>query len=62
MKFEIFTKNNVMKQGTSKLLILFTGCFLILVFFIASSFSTKAIFSLTQDEISQAIADDRWDF
>ena len=51
-----------MKRGKSKLLILLTGCFLMLVFFIASSFSRNAVVTAIQDELGQAVTDDRWDF
>jgi hypothetical protein len=55
-------KSNVMKQIKSKQLILLTGCFLILVFFIASSFVRQVSSPSIQDEIAQAINNDRWDF
>src|SRR5678815_4908228 len=51
-----------MKQIKNKQLILLTGCFLILVFFTASSFIRQVHSSVTQDEIAQAINNDRWDF
>jgi hypothetical protein len=51
-----------MKQIKNKQLILLAGCFLMLVFFITSSF-VKHVTSLNlQDEIAQAINNDRWDF
>lgn len=62
MKFERFIKSNVMKQGTSKLLILFTCCFLMIILFSASSFIKKGAVIGTQDEIGQAITNDQWDF
>jgi len=51
-----------MKQIKNKQLILLTGCFLMLVFFTASSFIRQVHSSVTQDEIAQAINNDRWDF
>jgi hypothetical protein len=51
-----------MKQIKNKQLIIFTGCFLLLVFFIASSFIRQASSPFIQDEITQAINNDRWDF
>ena len=51
-----------MKQIKNKQLILLTGCFLILVFFTASSFVRQSPSPATQDEIAQAINNDRWDF
>ena len=42
--------------------LLFTGCFLVVVFLIASSFSKENSIIATQDELGQAINDDRWDF
>ena len=69
MKFESFLKrnnfnlkSNVMKQVKSKQLILLTGCFLMLVFLTASSFISQVTTPATQDEIAQAINNDRWDF
>ena len=68
MKFESFLKksqlkkDNVMKRIINKQLILLTGCFLILVFFTATSFVRQVPSSVTQDEIAQAINNDRWDF
>ena len=51
-----------MEQRKNKQLILLTGCFLILVFFTASSFFTHGTYPAAQDEIAQAIDNDRWDF
>ena len=51
-----------MKQVKNKRLILLTGCFLMLVFFIASSFVRQANSTVAQDEIAEAINNDRWDF
>ena len=51
-----------MKQIINKQLIVVTGCFLILVFFTASSFIGQVPSPVTQDEIAQAINNDRWDF
>jgi hypothetical protein len=51
-----------MKQMKSKFLLLFSGCSLMLVFFVASSFSKNAMVIPTQDEIGKAVTDDRWDF
>ena len=51
-----------MKQIKNKQLILLTGCFLMLVFFITSSFVKQEISPAAQDEIAQAINNDRWDF
>ena len=51
-----------MKQIRNKPLILLTGCFLMLVFFIASSFVSQPSPSFIQDEITQAINNDRWNF
>ena len=51
-----------MKQIKNKQLILLTGCFLMLVFCTASSFIRQVHSSVTQDEIAQAINNDRWDF
>lgn len=51
-----------MEQRKNKQLILLTGCFLILVFFTTSSFVRQIPTSVTQDEIAQAINNDRWDF
>ena len=69
MKFEsFFRKNNfnlkskVMTHIKNKQLILLTGCFLIVVFFTASSFVRQVTSAATQDEIAQAINNDRWDF
>src|SRR5215203_2011959 len=69
MKFESFfkrnkfnLKRNVMKQIKNKQLILLTGCFLILAFFTSSSFVRQVPTPAIQDEIAQAINNDRWDF
>jgi hypothetical protein len=69
MKFESFftrkyfnLKSKVMKQIKNKQLILLTGCFLMLVFFTASSSVKQVTAPATQDEITQAINNDRWDF
>jgi len=69
MKFEPFLKKNnfklksiVMKRIKNKQLILLTGCFLILVFFLTSSFVRQVPSPAIQDEIAQAIDNDRWDF
>ena len=51
-----------MKRIINKQLILLTGCFLILVFFTASSFLRHGTYPAAQDEIAQAIDNDRWDF
>jgi hypothetical protein len=51
-----------MKQIKSKQLTILIGCFLLLVFFITSSFVKQVISPATQDEIAQAINNDRWDF
>jgi len=51
-----------MKQIKNNQLILLTGCFLMLVFFTLSSFVRKASSPFIQDEIAQAINNDRWDF
>ena len=51
-----------MKLIKNKQLILFSGCFLILVFFTASSFVRQVSSPFIQDEIAQAINNDRWDF
>jgi len=51
-----------MKQIKTNQFILLTGCFLILVFFTGSSF-LRQVSSLTdQDEVTQAINNNRWDF
>ena len=69
MKFESFLKknnfklkSNVMKLITNNQFIILTGCFLILVFFTASSFVKQSYSPFIQDEITQAINNDRWDF
>ena len=51
-----------MKQIKNKQFLLLTGCLLMLVFFMASSFSLQTSTSFTQDEIAQAINNDKWDF
>ena len=51
-----------MKRIRNKHLILLTGCFLILVFFTTSSFVRQMASPPAQDEIAQAINNDRWDF
>ena len=51
-----------MKRIKNKWLTLLTGCFLMLVLFTASSFVRPVSFSPAQDEIAQAINNDRWDF
>jgi len=51
-----------MKQIKNKQFILLTGCFLLLVFLTGSSFIRQVHSSVTQDEIAQAINNDRWDF
>ncbi len=68
MKFESLLKRNnfklkssVMKLINNKQLVILTGCFLMLVFFTASSFVRQSS-SFIQDEITQAINNDRWDF
>ena len=69
MKFESFLKMNnfrlkisAMKLIKNKQVILSTGCFLMLVFLIASSFVKQPYSSFIQNEIEQAINNDRWDF
>ena len=51
-----------MKQIKNKQFIILTGCFFILVFFTASSFVSQVSSPFIQDEIAQAINNDRWDF
>src|SRR6187397_3617838 len=51
-----------MKRIKNKHLLLLTGCFLMLVFFTASSFVRQVSSFTYQDEIAQAINNDRWDF
>jgi len=51
-----------MKQIKNKQLMLLTGCFLMLFVFIASSFIRQEPSPAAQDEIAQAINNDRWDF
>ena len=50
-----------MKLINNKQLVILTGCFLMLVFFTASSFR-RVSFPVAQDELAQAINNDRWDF
>jgi hypothetical protein len=51
-----------MKGIKNKQLIILAGCFLMLVFFTASSFMSHVSSPFLQDEITQAINNDRWDF
>ena len=51
-----------MKGIKNKQLIILAGCFLMLVFFLTSSFVRQPPFPFIQDEITQAINNDRWDF
>ena len=51
-----------MKQVKNKQLIILTGYFLILFFFVACSSSKQITAPATQEEITQAINNDRWDF
>ena len=51
-----------MKRIKNKQHILLAGCFLMLVFFITSSFVRPAPLPAAQDELAQAINNDRWDF
>ncbi len=51
-----------MKLIKNKQLIILTGCFLMIIFFTASSFIRKVSSHFIQDEIEQAINNDRWDF
>ena len=51
-----------MKRIKNKPLIILAGCFLMLVFFIASSFVKHVTPSSVQDELAQAINNDKWDF
>ena len=69
MKFDSFLKKNnfkfkcnVMKSIKNKQLITLTGCVLMLAFFTASSFVKQPSSLFKQDEIAQAINNDRWDF
>lgn len=50
-----------MKRIINKQLILLTSCFLILLF-TASSFVRHVTYPAAQDELAQAINNDRWDF
>ena len=49
-----------MKRLKNKQFILLAGCFLMLAFFITTSFVTPL--PAAQDELAQAINNDRWDF
>ena len=51
-----------MKRKKNKQLTLSTSCFLMLVFFITSSFVRPTSLLVAQDELAQAINNDRWDF
>ncbi len=51
-----------MRLIKNKQLILLTGCFLMLIFFTTSSFVRQVSSPFLQDEIAQAINNDRWDF
>jgi hypothetical protein len=51
-----------MKQIKNKQLILLTGCFLISVLFTTSSFVRPVPGLTAQDELTQAINNNRWDF
>ena len=51
-----------MKQIKNKQLILLTGCFLMVVLFTSGSFVKSVSSPAAQDEIAQAINNDRWDF
>ena len=51
-----------MRLIKKKQIILLAGCFLILVFVTASSFVRQKSSLFIQDEIAQAINNDRWDF
>ena len=51
-----------MKQVKNKQLILLTSCFLLSVFFTASSCVSQVTVTVAQDDIAQAINSDRWDF
>lgn len=51
-----------MKQVKNKQLILLRTCFLISVFFTASSCASQVTVTVAQDDIAQAINNDRWDF
>ena len=51
-----------MKRIKNKHLILLAGCFSMLVFFITSSFVRQMPTPVAQDELAQAINNDRWDF
>ncbi len=51
-----------MKRIRNKQLTFLASCFLMLVFFITSSFVRPTPFTVAQDELAQAINNDRWDF
>jgi len=51
-----------MRQVKNKQLILLTSCFLMLAFFTACSSGKQVTVPATQDEIAQAINNDRWEF
>ena len=51
-----------MKRLKNKQFILLAGCFFILVFLITTSFVKPASLPAAQDELAQAINNDRWDF
>jgi hypothetical protein len=51
-----------MRQVKNKQLVLLTSCFLISVFFTASSCVSQVTVTVAQDDIARAINNDRWDF
>ena len=51
-----------MKRIKNKPFIILPGCFLMLAFFTLSSFVRQAFSPFIQDEIAQAINNDKWDF
>ena len=51
-----------MRQLKNKQLIALTSCFLISVFFTASPCISQVTVTVAQDDITQAINNDRWDF
>ena len=51
-----------MRQVKNKQLILLTSCFLMSVFFTASSCVSQVTVTVPQDDIAQAVNNDRWDF
>ena len=51
-----------MRQVKNKQLALLTSCFLISVFFTASSCVSQVTVTVAQDDIAQAINNDHWDF